>query len=364
MATTIRSPATMIHDNSNMFSIPETKESLENEILLILNNPQTLTSNLISSIWPCVGKRVCADGGANWLFDSCDNNFIPDLVHGDLDSLRTDVKNYYLDHGCLITEDKRDDKHDMDKCLLQIKEWPNSCNFIIYIFGAFGGRFDHEMANLNTTLKHLHNFKRIILISTETFGEVLLGNTRHKIYPNRKFEGPICGLIPIFSPCAKVDTSGLKWNLNGRAMCFGGLVSSSNEIAEAEIQVFSEQTLLWTTTFRLIDKISPSYSKQAKFEMEEDLPVIVIEKKSKKYNQTGKHGNKAIKIVGISPTGAISQKQFEKSLEQTFGTIETLEKSKEYQGFQVKFKNEADMIDALESTVTINGKELRIEVIV
>ena len=58
-------------------------------------------------------------------------------------------------------------------------------------------------------------------------------------------------------------------------------------------------------------------------------------------------------------TDAISQKQFEKSLEQTFGKIETLEKSKEYQGFQVKFENEADMIAALESKVTINGKELQ-----
>lgn len=45
--------------------------------------------------------RICADGGANRLYDSLSEQdrrrYLPDLIKGDLDSLRQDVEAFYSD---------------------------------------------------------------------------------------------------------------------------------------------------------------------------------------------------------------------------------------------------------------------------
>ena len=67
-------------------------------VLIILNQPIcTKNNSIFNRLWNMSSIRVCADGGANRLFDlSLDqtNNkkLIPDLIVGDLDSLRDDVK--------------------------------------------------------------------------------------------------------------------------------------------------------------------------------------------------------------------------------------------------------------------------------
>jgi len=57
-------------------------------------------------IWNQAGLRVCADGGANRLYDclkqfSEDNieNFIPNFICGDMDSARTEVVGFYKKKG-------------------------------------------------------------------------------------------------------------------------------------------------------------------------------------------------------------------------------------------------------------------------
>jgi thiamine pyrophosphokinase len=66
----------------------------------------------------------------------------------------------------------------------------------------------------------------------------LLPSGSHKIDCNPKssldqdLKVRYCSLIPIGSPCT-VTTSGLKWDLNNDTLAFGRLVSTSNEIHEA-----------------------------------------------------------------------------------------------------------------------------------
>ena len=69
--------------------------------------------------------------------------------------------------------------------------------------------------------------------------------------------GPMCGLLPIGGSCAEVWTSGLRWNLHGERLGFGGLVSSSNMLTEGategslhEVTVTTSDPLVWTTMLR------------------------------------------------------------------------------------------------------------------
>ena len=79
---------------------------------------------------------------------------------------------------------------------------------------------------------------------------------RHVPRPNPLIEGPTCGLLPIGGKCDKVHTSGLRWNLRGEPLEFGGLVSSSNQLLAdpetglAEVHVSTTHPVVWTTVLR------------------------------------------------------------------------------------------------------------------
>ena len=59
-------------------------------------------------------------------------------------------------------------------------------------------------------------------------------------------EGPTCGLIPIGHRCEFVHTTGLKWDLDGSALEFGGMVSTSNRAMKEVITVQASHPLVFT----------------------------------------------------------------------------------------------------------------------
>lgn len=106
------------------------------------------------------------------------------------------------------------------QCLLQI----SVCNTSLYrcysvfllqlcilVLGALGGRFDHEMGNINV----LYRFSnvRIVLLSDDSSIFLLPRTHRHEIRIERSVEGPHCGLIPMGAPSSSSSTTGLRWNL-------------------------------------------------------------------------------------------------------------------------------------------------------
>lgn len=83
--------------------------------------------------------------------------------------------------------------------------------FCILVLGALGGRFDHEMGNINV----LYRFSnvRIVLLSDDSSIFLLPRTHRHEIHIERSVEGPHCGLIPMGAPSSSSSTTGLRWNL-------------------------------------------------------------------------------------------------------------------------------------------------------
>jgi thiamine pyrophosphokinase len=142
----------------------------------------------------------------------------------------------------------------------------------VLIVGAFGGRFDQEMASIHalfkwyvTYLLTCHRmthyslsllcrdpfFYRIVLLGQPSIA-FLLSPGKHRIEP-LEFEstaGNHCGLIPVDGPCRSVTTTGLGWDLTNDTIGFGKLVSTSNFIKSDvdAVTVDTSDFLLWTAS--------------------------------------------------------------------------------------------------------------------
>ena len=229
------------------------------------------------------------------------SDYIPDLIIGDLDSLDPQIRDYYENTmGVRVEWDGDQDCNDLDKALGAIRDRNANANananassnnangsssMQIYVYGAFGGRFDQEMASIQALYKWKDEFNyRIALYTDETCGMLLKPHARNEIrlpfFASNSIatdigvgvgvgvggngstttaasaasaggvtcgEGPTCGLIPIGCKCDGVETEGLKWNLDGSVpLEFGGLVSTSNRVEDDLVVVRCLQPLVFT----------------------------------------------------------------------------------------------------------------------
>ncbi|KAL7560055.1 hypothetical protein ACA910_000092 [Epithemia clementina (nom. ined.)] len=142
--------------SSTSLSTTTTTWNAATTALVILNVPIPRHSTIFPFLWHCASYRVCADGGANRLFeyaqsqqrqsqrrqsqqpqqrtsmpletdkrmhndDDNDTKWIPDLIIGDLDSLLPSVRHYYEhEHDVTIVRHVDQNLNDLDKSLQAI----------------------------------------------------------------------------------------------------------------------------------------------------------------------------------------------------------------------------------------------------
>ncbi|GLT70508.1 hypothetical protein SLA2020_425830 [Shorea laevis] len=252
----------MRHSSSFLLpTIPTGGGSSTTYALVILNHHLPKFTPLL---WKHAQLRLCADGGANRLYDEmpqliCSEDALdvrrrykPDVIKGDMDSIRSEVLDFYTTLGTKVVDESHDqDTTDLHKCVSYIRDFTtdlDKSNLCILVAGALGGRFDHESGNLNV----LYNFSttRIILISDDCLIHLLPKTHRHEIYIQSSVEGPHCGLIPIGMPSKRTTTTGLQWDLTDTEMKFGGLISTSNIVEGEKVTVQSDSDLLWTISIK------------------------------------------------------------------------------------------------------------------
>jgi thiamine pyrophosphokinase len=247
--------------NSPLFVLGSLRESTDYYAMIILNAPIAHPpSRLFDTLWKSARYRVCADGGANRLLlantrhpstsqatdhhNNHDNkHYIPDLITGDLDSLTETTKNFFQSHNVAIERVVDQDRNDLDKAIAAVFAYShNNTNNqpirCIVVYGAFGGRFDQEMASMQALYKYPN--LDLYLYDDHTMAFLLKPERTNRIrlaLPSSSKnsavgEGPVCGLIPLGSPVESVTTTGLQWNLDHQPTRFGDLVSTSNRILE------------------------------------------------------------------------------------------------------------------------------------
>ncbi|KAF1937366.1 thiamine pyrophosphokinase [Clathrospora elynae] len=232
-------------------SHPETSSTPPD--LLILNQP-IAHFTAFSRLWKHSGYRICADGGANRLFDMFEGDlveqrgqYLPDIIRGDLDSLRDDVRNYYAAQGVEVERDGDQYSTDFGKCMQKISSRSTSLQDVL-ILGTLGGRVDQGLGLLHEMIREesKHPNLRLWLFSESSLSFILRSrhNVIRDVQSSKMFRENV-GLVPVWGP-AVITTAGLEWDVKEWETQMGGQVSTSNHVKADEVFVETSMPILFT----------------------------------------------------------------------------------------------------------------------
>ncbi|KAK8243065.1 thiamine pyrophosphokinase-like protein 1 [Phyllosticta capitalensis] len=213
--------------------------------LLILNQPVSST-DLLERLWAHSDYRICADGGANRLFDAFVHDhvrrdqFLPSQIHGDLDSLRPSVRDYYAAKGVPISRDHDQYSTDFGKAVKQITA-------AILIMCTLGGRVDQGLGLLYEMLRIQLAYPdtRLWLFSESSVSFILPAGRNELHLPDLAYFTENVGILPAFGP-AVISTKGLEWDVTDWPTSVDGNVSTSNHVRSPVIEVTTSAIVLFT----------------------------------------------------------------------------------------------------------------------
>ena len=175
---------------------------------------------------------------------------LPDEICGDLDSIRLPVKAYYESAGVTIIHESSQYETDFSKCITRIGLYylspvrSSSYHLMdILALGGLGGRVDQAFSLIH----QLYIFSgRIFLFSDESISFVLRQGQNVIYTPTSKgYITNNVGIIPVGKP-AMISTQGLEWDVSGWATEVGRQVSTSNHIKCDNIEVTTDERILFT----------------------------------------------------------------------------------------------------------------------
>lgn len=115
----------------------------------------------------------------------------------------------------------------------------------IIVICEFSGRMDQVLANMNTLHKNvfIQDFVQekpsatVYLLSCDTLSWLLPANINSIITFEKEVPNHVCGVVPFQGP-TKYTSTGLQWDLSLDMVCqFGGLVSTSNRVAQKILHI-------------------------------------------------------------------------------------------------------------------------------
>ncbi|EIN03724.1 Thiamin pyrophosphokinase [Punctularia strigosozonata HHB-11173 SS5] len=231
--------------------------------LVVLNQPFSI--GLLDRLWSSAQWRCCADGGANRLHDlllrsapAARRRYIPDLVKGDFDSLRDDVKAYYTSQGASVVHDEDQYSTDLMKCVHALEEKEKSegvqvpvVQYELILLGGLSGRLDQTVH----TLHYLHKMRKsrdtVYAFTDDNVGWVL-DEGDHEIHVDQTLFGPTCGLLPVGIETTTLTTRGLRWDIENWESSFDTRISTSNQFVPGQdvVRVSTTRPIWWCMEIR------------------------------------------------------------------------------------------------------------------
>ncbi|KAL7417542.1 thiamine pyrophosphokinase [Mrakia frigida] len=223
------------------------------QALIILNLP-ILRLDIFERAWKSTDLRYCADGGANRLFDAFRSEherrrYLPDLIKGDLDSIRPEVRSFYESLGVSVVHDPDQYSTDLMKCIHALKAVEASNpegtpQYDLILFGGLTGRLDQTTHTLHLLHKLRTEREKIWVISEDELAWCLdVGE--HTIPINHSLLGQTCGILPLGIDSAVISTKGLEWNVENWETSFSTQISTSNHLMPGEDVWIQTSGVVW-----------------------------------------------------------------------------------------------------------------------
>lgn len=170
---------------------------------------------------------IAADGGLDILRQK---NIVPDMILGDMDSVKSSDKIYQSDYAnskCIVLPTEKDDT-DM---LAAIKEGLKAGYKNFRIYGALGGRLDHTLANIQCLLYLYNRGATGILYGPDT-QLMLLGSGQSLIL--KDIPKRYISVFAYGSEASGVSIKGLKYEVSDYALKPDFPIGVSNEFIGKE----------------------------------------------------------------------------------------------------------------------------------
>ncbi|VDO01468.1 unnamed protein product [Rodentolepis nana] len=217
--------------------------------LICLNTDPRKVTTMFTTLFEKSLFTIFVDGFANHIHDSqFKDSHLPNMVSGDFDSIRPEVKEFYESKNTIqvVTTPDQDETDFTKAILLMVESSKCKLDYVVGLYGS-GGRLDHEMGIMKSLYiaKTLSKFP--VILVTESSISCLLDEGDNCIIMDSFPTYQYCGLIPLGKP-VRTSTCGLQWNLDDEYLDFEGIVSTSNRNTTSTVRVHCDGPLLWTVS--------------------------------------------------------------------------------------------------------------------
>ena len=208
---------------------------------LIFANGKIEDLSWVESYLETAAPVIAADGGVRHLLALGKR---PDILVGDLDSLPAELASLSGPDVEVLQVPADKDETDLEMALLLARQrYPGSD---LLVFGAFGGRLDHTLANVSL-LAHPELIGRSVKLVDDRATAWLVGSG--STINGRA--GDIVSLLPLGGDVRVAETRGLRWPLIDERLYLGRSRGISNEMMADQAQIkVSDGTLLCVHTRR------------------------------------------------------------------------------------------------------------------
>lgn len=211
---------------------------MDKRIVFIVLGGRLETPSFLQHMWELYRPLavICADGGAKNAWEA---GLLPTLIVGDLDSLPDEVRSHF-DRAGVPREIHPAEKDETDAVIAFNRALTMSPEEI-WVFGAFGGRVDHLLANLSLLLmgEKEHVFVKFLDEGCEIYlvsGEKLVAGK----------EGDLVSILALFGEARGITLDGFRYPLLRGVMRPDFPLGISNRLTEnqAKINVESGKLLV------------------------------------------------------------------------------------------------------------------------
>jgi thiamine pyrophosphokinase len=165
--------------------------------------------------------------------------WVPDVVIGDADSLDEETSRWLQKHNIpLVRHPREKDETDLELALIYAVEAGAKRIFIV---GAWGGRPDQSLANLQLLAHPALTGRHAYLLGP---GYRLFLLRAGETQPIEGTIGDTVSLLPLTGEACGIHTSGLRWGLAGDTLEYGSARGVSNEMIASTAKVHLQEGLL------------------------------------------------------------------------------------------------------------------------